>query len=306
MVEQAGVPGGAGRMSTRGLADGVESVCRVADCGHPELLTALAVLLVTVVALLLAGAALVGLRDAREAVAVEHRRATAERDAFEQFRRRVSRLETNTPATPDVGPPTGGGAVATASRGVDEDGLVAVRRAYDETVMSTPHHASEYDETLGQSMAAEFTEGIAGTVVGGGHLTPALQTALVRSAEEAERRRTELLSKLDTEETALDRARETLAPAADAVDAVREDATDGGFVDLVAATERIEWHESNVERLLADRQETIQSHEREYPHWFDYLYGDLDVAHPVLSTATGVLADLDDARDTVAAAAARR
>ncbi|MFB6175536.1 MAG: hypothetical protein ABEI99_00025, partial [Halobaculum sp.] len=100
--------GAAGRMSTQGLQEGVESVCRVTDCEHPDLLLALVGFLLTAAFLLLAGAALVRLRDAREAVATERRRARAERDAFEQFHRRVSQLETNNPRPPDTDPPGGG------------------------------------------------------------------------------------------------------------------------------------------------------------------------------------------------------
>ncbi|MFB6244120.1 MAG: hypothetical protein ABEH80_08455 [Halobaculum sp.] len=311
--------GAAGQMSTRQLDQGIESVCRATNCAHPELLTALVVFLLTAAFLLVAGAALVHLRDAHEAVAAERRRTTAERDAFEQFRRRVSRLETDDPRPPDTDPPGGGaggtlvarGARVNAARpttdggGPPADGLRAVRRAYDETVMSTPHHAAEYDETLTQSMAAEFTDTVASTVASGSMLTPALRQTLVRGAREAERRREEVLSELDAEEAALTEATETLEPAARATECVDVD-DQSTFVDLVATTDRLDWYERDVEALLADRQDQIHDHEADHPHWFDYLYGDLPSPHPVLRAGTRVLREIRTRRDEVASAVARR
>jgi hypothetical protein len=297
--------GAAGKMSTQGLQEGVESVCRVTDCAHPELLLALVGFLLTAAFLLLAGATLVRLRDAREAVATERRRAKAERDAFERFHRRVSRLETNDPRPPDTDPPGGGGgAVVAGSAAVESGNLAAVRRAYDETVMSTPHHAAEYDETLTESMAAEFNGAVASTVASGTTLTPALHQTLRRGATQAKRRREEVLSDLDGEEAALDRAEETLRPAVEATEDVTDQVSDASFVDLVADTERLDWYEREVEELVSARQREIHDHESEHPHWFDYLYGDLQSGHPILGAAMETLHRIDSVRDRVAAAAA--
>ena len=296
--------GAAGRMSTRGLEEGVVSVCRVAGCGHPELVVAGAVLFVTVVALLAAGAALLYLDDAHDAVAAERRRAAAERDAFEQFRRRVARLETDRITPADGVEPPGGGTLVASSH-TDRGGrLTAVRDAYAETVMATPHHATEYDETLTESMAAEFSEGVAGTVASGSTLTPALHRTLLNSAREAQNRRKEVLERLDTEESRLREAEDVLVPAAEA--AVAATAADPErFDDCVATVERLEWHEDGVADLAADRQTQIHA-ETDNPHWYDYLYGEVDATHPVLAAAASVLSELDAARDhTVRAATSR-
>lgn len=297
--------GAAGRMSTRGLEEGVSSVCRVANCGHPELVVAGAVLLVTVVALLAAGLALASLDDAHDAVAAERRRAAAERDAFEQFRRRVARLETDriTP-TDGIEPPGGGGTLVAGGRTDRAGRLAAVRDAYEETVMATPHHATEYDETLTESMAAEFSEGVAGTVASGSTLTPALHRTLLDSAREAQNRREAVLERLDTEESRLREAEDVLVPAAEAAAAVTASDPER-FDDCVAAVERLEWHENGVTDLVADRQTQIHA-ETDNPHWYDYLYGDVDATHPVLAAAASVLSELEAARDQTIRAATTR
>jgi hypothetical protein len=295
-------------MSTRGLHEGVESVCRATDCANPELLVALVVFLLTAAFLLLAGAALVRLRDARDAVAAERRRARAEREAFEQFRRRVSRLETNDLRPPDTDPPSGGGGGTMVAGGasVEPTGLAEVRQAYQETVMSTPHHASEYDETLAENMAEEFNEAVANTVATGSALTPALRATLLRGAAEAKQRREQVLGELEDEEEALERAEQRLRPAVETVECVAERVDDESFVDLVADTEQLDWYEREVEEYVETRQQEIHEHESHHPHWFDYLYGDLQSPHPVLGAATSVLARIEAVRDRVASAAAVR
>lgn len=293
-----------GRMSTRGLEDGVVSVCRAASCGHPELLATGAVVLVSVVALLLAGAALLHLGDAHDAVVDERRRAAAERDAFEQFRRRVARLETDRITPADHAEPPGGSTLVAGSVADRGGGLRAVRDAYEETVMATPHHAAEYDETLTESMAAEFSEGVAGTVAAGSTLTPALYRTLLDGASRARDRRERVLDQLDAEERRLREAEDVIRAAADAATAATDTDPDS-FDDCVATVERLEWHEEGVNDLVAQRQTEIQT-KTDNPHWYDYVYGDLDATHPVLAAAASVLADLETARDRAIRVAAEQ
>jgi len=316
-----GPVGVAGRMSAQSLEAGVTSVCRATGCGNPELLVAGAILLTVV--LFAAGVTLVRLRDAREAIDTEHRRAAAERDAFAQFRRRVARLETSS-VSPD-GLPTGRPSTAssgTAETAVDgrvgrtpgahgespasgrgsDDGLRAVRVAYEETVLATPHHDTEYGETVTESMAAEFSGAVATTVADGSALTPALRATLLRGADAAGERREALASRLDTERCRLREATDVLEPAAEAASVVRTDEAD--VDDCVAAVERLDWHESAVRDLIAERQREVHARESEHPHWFDYIYGDLDTTHPVLAAATDTLATIDDTRDRLARAVA--
>lgn len=306
-VPMDGASTGVSRLSTAPVEEGMESMCRLTDCGHPELVVGIAILCLTGAFLLLGGAVLVRLSNAREEVSAERSRTRAERDAFTRFKRRVARIDPDTPRPPDP-PSAGGGLLAAAGTASDGASLADARTAYAETVMATPHYETEYDETLAESLSAEFGDGVAGAMVGdGGTLTPQLRATLVGSADRACDEREELLADLDREEAAIDAAEDTLAPAATAAEEAREADLDGrSYGDLVADYERLEWHEERVEALLSDRQSTVHDRESDRPHWFEYLYGRLSSPYPVVGAATEALSDLAAARDGIASAASRR
>ncbi|WP_435124397.1 DUF7260 family protein [Halobaculum sp. D14] len=306
-----GSSSGVGRLSTVPVEQRVESICRVTDCGHPELAAALVVLALTAAFLLLAGAVLVRLTDARDAIDVERSRARTERDAFERFRRRLAGLDAAAPTPPSPDPP-GGGALAVSGSAAGRSGtggadLQAARDAYRDTVMATPHYDEEYDESLAENLAAEYNATVAGAVVDGDGLTPQLHATLASGAVRAREERDDLLGSLDAEETDVEEAERTLAPAVEAADRVRDaDVDDATYTDLVADYERLEWHERRVESLLADRQDRIHDREAERPHWYDYLFESLQSPYPVLSAATGALDRLESARERLAHAASQR
>ncbi|QZP38894.1 DUF7260 family protein [Halobaculum magnesiiphilum] len=304
-----GASRGVGRLSTEPVELGVESMCRAAACEHPDIAVGLAVLGMTAVFLLIAGAVLSRLDGAREALAREVTRTRAERDAFEQFRRRVAKLESSERARPT---PTGGGTnVLTVPAGgatVDEDGLADARRAYRETVMATAHYEEEYDETLATNVAEEFSAPVASALVeDGGALTPSLRTTLASGARHASEERAELLSKLETERSSIEAAESTLSPAVDTSEGVVDrDLSRATYTDIVADYERLEWHEGRVESLLSDRQARIHDEEGDRRHWFDYLYRSLASPYPVLSAGAGTLSLIDDAKSALASAAGDR
>ncbi len=284
-------------------------MCRVAACDHPDIAVGLAVLGLTAAFLLAVGAVLGRLEVAREALGREVTRTRAERDAFERFRRRVVALEPNEIGRPT---PTGGGTnVLTASVGApggDDGGLAAARAAYRETVMATAHYDEEYDETLAESVAEEFSGAVAGALVeDGGALTPTLRATLAGGAERAREERAEMLTRLETEESALADAESTLAPAVEAGErTVERDLAHATYTDLVGEYERLEWHEDRVETLLTDRQGRIHDEEGERRYWFDYLYRSLSSPYPVLSAGAETLALVADAKTALTSAASRR
>ena len=298
-----------GRLSTAPVEEGVESLCRAAACDNPDVAAGLAVLGLTAAFLLAVGAVLARLDGAREAVARETARTRAERDAFERFRRRVVDIEAGevARATPRA---AGTDALATPAggSGADDAGLAETRRAYRETVMATPHYQEEYDETLTENVAEEFSGAVAGALVEeGGALTPALQATLAGGAERARRQRTELLSRLETEESSLEDARGTLAPAVEAAErTVERDLAYAGYSDIVGEYERLEWHERRVETVLSDRQGRVHDEESERRYWFEYLYDSLPSPYPVLSAGTETLSLLSEAKASLTAAASER
>ena len=301
------VGGGVGRLSTSSVEESVESACFAANCGNPDLAAAVAVLCLTGVFLLLSGVVLDRLMDAREAVETERTRTRAERDAFDQFRQRVAKLDSTEPRPPDP-TPSGGGVMALAGGSVaDDTALTDARRAYRETVMSTAHYEEEYDETLGENVAEEFSETVASALANGDALTPQLHSALATGADRARSERDELLAALDREEATIEAATEALEPAASAAEGIRESDLDRStYADLIADFERAEWHEREVESLLADRQTAIHERESERPFWYEYLYGSLPSPYPVLAAGTNTLAALADAKDDLAGAASNR
>ncbi|WP_313694468.1 DUF7260 family protein [Halorarum halobium] len=299
--------GGVGRLPTSSVEESVESACYVADCGHPELVAAVTVLCLTAAFLLLSGIVLDRIFEARDALEVERTRTRAERDAFDRFRRRVTTLDPTELGPPDP-QPGGGGVLAVAGGSVrDDTALSAARDAYRETVMATAHYEEEYDESLAENVSEEFSDTVASALTGGDALTPQLHLALADGADRARRERDELLAELDREEAALSESEDALTPAAEAAEGILESDLDrSGYADLIADYERAEWHERQVESLLADRQATVHERESERPYWYEYLYGSLRSPYPVLAAGTETLAALADAKDELAGAATTR
>lgn len=299
--------GGVGRLPASSVEESVDSACYVTDCAHPDLVAAAAVLGVTAVFLLLTGLVLTRLSDARDALETERTRTRDERNAFRQFRHRIADLDPSDPQPPDP-TPGGGGVMAVAGGGVANDAsLTDAQHAYRETVMATPHYEEEYDESLAENVSAEFSGTVANALTDGGTLTPQLHAALSTGAERARRDRDELLAALDREEATIDAAEDALAPAVAAADGIADsDLRRSSYGDLVADFERVEYHEREVESLLADRQATVHERESDRPFWYDYLYSSLPSSYPVLAAGTGALAALSDAKDDLASAASDR
>lgn len=285
--------GSAGRLPARELQ---ESACRLTECHHPEIVGAFAALLVTVLAVVLAGAALSRLDDAREAIDAERERAREELAAFESFIRRIRGLE---PSAPDRPPRLSDGGLPLANRTGEPDELAPVRRAYRETVMAVSHYDTEFAETLEEGFAAEFSPEVAAAVASGGRLTPGLHAAVLQGAANARDRRRRILANLEDEREAVGEARETIAGAVEAAEAIEPERA--GPTELVAEADRIDYHERQVQSVLADRQGTIHEVEAERSAWYEYIYGALPAPHPVLSAGTETLERLSATRDEIAA-----
>lgn len=314
---------GIGRLGTGPVEGSMESLCAVTGCSSPELAVAIGILLLTAVFFLLAGSVLAQLWDARDAVKTEEKRAKAEKEAFERFRRVVAGLEPGRPSTPEpggqataggVGPPTNGGTSTApqpeSNREASGSDIAVVRKAYRETVMATPHYDSEYDETLVEHIAEEFTPGVAGAVAAGGALTPGLQSALVSGAAAARDRRAVLLEDLDQERASISEAIETLEPAAEAVTELEDAQTErASYADLEADWERLDWHETRVSDLLSRRQDQVREHAADGADpepWFEYLYEPLRVRYPILATGTDVIDRLRRHKNDLAGELGRR
>jgi len=194
----------------------------------------------------------------------------AERRAFESFAERVDDVSCDAPA-PDV--PT---MVVDSESGAIEQ----VRTAYRETVMDTDHYDDVYDNTLRADIASEFGQGVAAALCSDTpvQFTERLQLFLLAAVEESVTERETVLERLDDEEASLTAAKDEL------VDVV--DNLDGTQIPQWYATTFTE----RLDRLAADRQETIRSHRslgRLDGHSLcEHLHADEPWTYPVL-TAIG-------------------
>ena len=148
------------------------------------------------------------LNRACERVRDERQRTAEEQAAFEAFASRVAGLDVQRSSAQNNSrnPPDTARAV-TVSQPADPQ-LERVRDAYRETVMDTAVHRDEYDESLTESLAGEFSPDLAAGIRETEQLTPQLHTTLLNAAQQAHHERAILLELLADELSSLDDARD--------------------------------------------------------------------------------------------------
>lgn len=250
------------------------------------------------------------LADAREAVRLERRRTVDEREAFRAFRGRVESVPTE-PTSPSGSPASAGladvtgsasGSGTAAGAGVGGpvtppgSGLVAVRDAYAETVMSVPHYEEEYDDTYERSVAAEFGPELAYALTRSSGYHPEYEPALLDAIDAAIEERDRLVERLRVEAESLDRAGSRLAAIRREIDSLDAAVPEGGFGALDACRTRAGVLVEDCDRIAARRQRVIAEHERELRLGDDvvdlptYLYQSTAATYPVLA-AVGSIGD---------------
>ncbi|WP_128905934.1 DUF7260 family protein [Halorubrum amylolyticum] len=258
------------------------------------------------------------LDDAREALRVERRRVADEREAFRAFRGRVASVPSE-PIRTDGGAGTaagGGGSIGvtggfgavgtdgtlgSAGSGAPAgSGLVAVRDAYRETVMSVPHYETEYDDTYERSVAEEFGPEIAYALTRGARFHAECKRSLLAAAETAIEERERFIETVESESESVERAASRLTPIrSEVASTARTDFSEDGFGTLDAYRARTEALIDDCDRIAARRQRELASHERALAIDGDldaptYLYQDLSATYPVLATVGAVGDRLDD------------
>jgi hypothetical protein len=267
---------------------------------NPDPMALVALLAATGVFLLFVTLALAHIDTARSLLEQERTRIADEAAAFDAFARRISAVE---PATRPVA--DGGPTVSTSLETVPgDDSLAAVREAYRETVMSVPHYDNEYDESLSTNMSLEFGDDVAGAVENGAPLTPQLKATLVERSRTARRQRASLLRQFEDEAEALDDVEETLVHCRRTAERIRAaDLQQCSFDELAAEWRLVEDRVAEAETLLHQRQHTLQDRGRDTgtrpgaPTFEEYVYGPMDVTHPVLAAGAEVADQLGRARE---------
>jgi hypothetical protein len=263
--------------------------------------------------------------EAREAIRVEQRRTVDEREAFRTFRGRIEPISTEpaslgeSPATADVtgltGPASSSGTAADSGAGGPAgpagSGLVAVRDAYAETVMSVPHYEEEYDDTYERSVAAEFGPELAYALTRNAGYHPEYERALVDAVDAAIEERDRLVERLRIEADSLDRAGSRLAAVRREIAALDAAAPEGGFGALDASRTRAGVLVEDCDRIAARRQRVIAAHGRDLRLGDDvvdlptYLYRSTTATYPVLSAVGSVGDRLDNLTRRIERAIAR-
>ena len=211
---------------------------------------------------------------ALDAVAEERATVRDEYQALGAFDGRVAGIRTVTVPT---GPPL------VADPQPSGQSLERVRTAYAETVMSAPHYEAEYGDTVAESLAAEFGDGLAAALLGGTALTPELRDAVRGATDAARREREEFFDVLEPLES-------------EPVPARR-------FDDLHDRWSTIRELQGRVDAVGLRRQETIRGHRTHLPgvptDLCEYLYYDLEASYPVLADVADLGERLNRARDRV-------
>ncbi|MFC5133330.1 MULTISPECIES: DUF7260 family protein [Haloferacaceae] len=252
------------------------------------------------------------LRDARDALRVERRRTVDEREAFEAFRSRLRGIAAEATPTAGAGPTAGSpamtGGTSNPSRfrggtGSTGPGLVAVRNAYQETVMSVPHYEEEYNDTYERSLAAEFSPELAVALTREPTLHERYRSSLLARTTEAIERREELVDVVESESASVARAREDLSPIVDEVTTfARRDFEMADFGALDAYRARLNVLDGTCDEIAARRQRERMDGERStnvgevVSDVQAYLYRDLPVTYPVLAAVAAVGGRIESVR----------
>ncbi|WP_206424401.1 hypothetical protein [Halorubrum sp. CSM-61] len=261
------------------------------------------------------------LDDAGEAVRIERRRVADEREALRTFRGRVASVPSEpirtdggagtvaggrgpigaTGGSGGIGPAGPAGHAGTAASGPPAgSGLVAVRDAYRETVMSVPHYEVEYDDTYERSVAEEFGPELAYALTRCSRFHAECKRSLIDAAETAIEERERFVRTVESEAESVDRAASRLAPIrSEVASTARTEFSKDGFGTLDAYRARTEALIDDCDRIAARRQRELASHERDLAIDGDvdvpsYLYQRLDATYPVLATVGAVGDRLDD------------
>lgn len=246
------------------------------------------------------------LEGARETVRVERRRTADERAAFASFRSRLDAIPATTAAgvTADRrfdGPQPIG--YETPRMGTE---LLAVRDAYQSTVMSVPHYEEEYNDTYAASLAAEFGPELAAALTRESALHEHVRRSVLDQTTAAIETRDEFETVLEREQASVRAASEELRSLDDSVASLGETAVDRlDFGGLDAHRARLGVLERRCDEVATTRQrervavEQSMHFDGETDDVQTYLYQDLPVTYPVLAAVAAVGRRIDAVRRDV-------
>lgn len=251
------------------------------------------------------------LSRALDAIRVERERTAAERDAFAEFGERVGELSPGVSAgesTSSVRPIAGGGYSSVSSAPARANELEQVRKFYESTVMSVPHYETEYGESYAESVREELGPDVATLLVDGQAFERHHKRAITEATAQSEELRERLVSALDAELDSVAQLRDPVCSVA--ADARSLESVDlGGEPDqlLDGYRSRLDVLETRCHELIERRQSEMVSARRALslpisgPDIPTYVYQDLPVNYPVISTLTRLIDTVATTRANVEA-----
>ncbi|MFC7072553.1 hypothetical protein ACFQJ7_14015 [Halovenus rubra] len=229
-------------------------------------------------------------------------------DGFDSFIDRVTELSVESPSSTAPGITATGGGHFGADSSAD-DRCRAVRTAFAETVH--PHSLNDIDgsESLLETIRSEFTNSVAVA------LAPTTETSfstelkeILLSEANARRAEVSIFSQVLTDETTrIDAACEAVDEMTQWIVTVDQTPlTDEGFDELRERHERLCRYRDRCDELVQQRQAFIQTSTSEsadigiqHEQLVSYLYQDLPVEYPILSTLTRLYTVCAECQDVV-------
>jgi len=236
--------------------------------------------------------------DIREAIDIideERVRTRAERDAFDAF---INCIKTSPAGSAPLPMNPQRSVVGGETRRGNQ--LQELREAYRKTVMGVAHYEEEYDDTLAESLEAEFGPELGSHLASGQAFTSVVKQRLLEAAHQRRQVREEFLSTLKAEQEALKSARSSLEGVAATLDEITASLSSGQLSpDPVRGYTRLDEAGRTCETLLHDRQQqrtdkqaAVDTHGQSVHDLYSYLYQPLSVTYPVLADATSLLETL--------------
>ena len=234
-----------------------------------------------------------------ECVAREKRWTKEELQAFDDFERQVRNTDVQDTRDKTLPQTTGASSqsgLLMAAQPSPETQRARIREAYSETVLETTVHKLVHDESLAESLSAEFGPEIAASVFQLEPLTPELRSAVLTATDVVQTERTNVLELYEDELKSLNCAnklhREVEATVSELDDASFETWQTENMAD---AWDRLLRLEVDCESLTRQRQEHL--HDRpyvskstsEYQDVMEYLYRNTPFTYPVLAVTAEYL-----------------
>ena len=222
----------------------------------------------------------------------------SECEAFQAFQQRVQELdasmkETQAPVLTEYQTRTS----------VEE----RVESLYQETVMDVSHYEEVYDDSVQESVSAEFGNEVKAAISQATGVSPQLQQLLLKAARRSILRRRVFLHTLSNEQTTVKDAWASLRETRTIVEELDcQPLFDSSFDDLIETRETLLCLEDDCRSWLNQRQD--QLHDRQLssnrgddfePDLCTYLYQPLEVTYPILATVIETIEIVQTARRRV-------